>query len=317
MKNTLTARSVFQQHHNALELDWLAGEEDADRPVNAADLDSRRNALVGHLNLIRPNLIQVLGQAEFEYLDSLGKNSRDDAVTALFENRPLMIILAEQTAPPPEFVELAARHHVPLVRSGQTAHRLIDHLHYYLSSQLSEKIVKHGVFMEVMGLGVLLTGPSGVGKSELALELLSRGHRLVADDATEFRRTAPDTIHGSCPPMLADFLEVRGLGVLNVRAMYGNNAVMTYKRLHLIIQLLQPDETGNGSQQLDRLGTTRNYARILDVEIPEVILPVAAGRDLAVIIEAAVRNHVLYLNGYNAAEDFIARQQQYLDKKQS
>lgn len=316
MDNSLTAASVFQQHHNALELDWLAAEAAAERSVSARDLDSRRNALVGHLNLIRPNLIQVLGQAEFEYLDQLGKNSRDDAIQALFANRPLMIIVAEGLTPPAEFAELANRHGVPLVRSTQSAHRLIDHLHYYLSSQLSEKIVKHGVFMEVMGLGVLLTGPSGVGKSELALELLSRGHRLVADDATEFRRTAPDTVHGSCPPMLADFLEVRGLGVLNIRAMYGNNAVMTYKRLHLIIQLLEPEASGNDNRQLDRLGTSRRHARILDVAIPEVILPVAAGRDLAVIIEAAVRNHVLYLNGYNAAEDFIERQQHYLDKQQ-
>ena len=168
--------------------------------------------------------------------------------------------------------------------------------------------------MEVMGLGVLLTGPSGVGKSELALELLSRGHRLVADDAPEFRRTAPDTVHGSCPPMLTDFIEVRGLGILNVRAMYGNNAVMPHKRLHLIIHLQPLTENGN-VPAFDRLDTNQRHRAILEVDIPEVILPVAAGRDLAVIIEAAVRNHVLYLNGYNAAEDFIERQQQYIDNK--
>ena len=168
--------------------------------------------------------------------------------------------------------------------------------------------------MEVMGLGILLTGPSGVGKSELALELLSRGHRLVADDAPEFRRTAPDSVHGSCPPMLADFIEVRGLGILNVRAMYGNNAVMTHKRLHLIIRLQPPTENGN-VPAFDRLDTNQRHRTILGVDIPEVILPVAPGRDLAVIIEAAVRNHVLYLNGYNAAEDFIERQQQYIDNK--
>jgi HPr kinase/phosphorylase len=168
--------------------------------------------------------------------------------------------------------------------------------------------------MEVMGIGILLTGPSGVGNSELALELLSRGHRLVADDAPEFRRTAPDAVHGSCPPMLADFIEVRGLGILNVRAMYGNNAVMPHKRLHLIIHLQHLTENGNVSE-FDRLDSKQRHRSILGVDIPEVILPVAAGRDLAVIIEAAVRNHVLYLNGYNAAEDFIERQQQYIDNK--
>jgi len=314
MTNPLTALSIFEQHHKALEFDWVEGESYANQPFEAARFDTSRSALIGHLNLIRPNLIQVLGQAELDYLNTLGKNSRQDAIHSLFTNQPLMIILAEHLTAPEHFLQLAAEHHVPLVRSKHTVSHIIDHLHYYLSSLLAEKLVQHGVFMEVMGLGVLLTGPSGVGKSELALELLSRGHRLVADDAPEFRRTGPDTIHGSCPPMLADFIEVRGLGILNVRAMYGNNAVMTHKRLHLIIRLQSLTENGNVSA-FDRLDTTQRHRSLLGIDIPEVILPVAAGRDLAVIIEAAVRNHVLYLNGYNAAEDFIERQQQYINNK--
>lgn len=310
----LTALSIFEQHQKSLEFGWVEGQTYAKRPIEAVQLDTSRNALIGHLNLIHPNLIQVMGQAELDYINGLGKNSRQDAIHSLFTNQPLMIILAENILPPDQFLSLAAEHHVPLVRSRHTVSHIIDHLHYYLSSQLSEKLVQHGVFMEVMGLGVLLTGPSGVGKSELALELLSRGHRLVADDAPEFRRTAPDTVHGSCPPMLTDFIEVRGLGILNVRAMYGNNAVMPHKRLHLIIHLQPLTENGN-VPTFDRLDTNQRHRVILEVDIPEVILPVAAGRDLAVIIEAAVRNHVLYLNGYNAAEDFIERQQQYIDNK--
>jgi len=312
----LTALSIFEQHQKALEFDWVEGQDQAcaKRPVEAAKLDTRRNALIGHLNLIHPNLIQVLGQAELDYINTLGKNSRQDAILSLFKNHPLMIILAENVLPPGRFQTLATEHHVPLVRSKHTVSHIIDRLHHYLSSQLAEKLIQHGVFMEVMGLGVLLTGPSGVGKSELALELLSRGHRLVADDAPEFRRTAPDTVHGSCPPMLADFIEVRGLGILNVRAMYGNNAVMTHKRLHLIICLQPPTENGN-VPAFDRLDTNQRHRSMLGIDIPEVILPVAAGRDLAVIIEAAVRNHVLYLNGYNAAEDFIERQQKFIDNK--
>lgn len=314
MNPPLTALSVFEQNHKALEFDWLEGQTDAKQPFDTAGFDPSRGALIGHLNLNRPNLIQVLGQAELDYLNNLGKNSRHNAMLSLFANQPLMIILAEHLTPPAQFIKLAKTHHIPLIRSKHSVSHIIDHLHYYLSSQIAEKEIQHGVFMEVLGLGVLLTGPSGVGKSELALELLSRGHRLVADDATEFRRTGPDTIHGSCPPMLADFIEVRGLGILNVRAMYGNNAVMPHKRLHLIIRLQSLTENGNVAA-FDRLDTTQRHRAILGIEIPEVILPVAPGRDLAVIIEAAVRNHVLYLNGYNAAEDFIERQQQYINNK--
>ncbi len=314
MTHPLTAHSIFEQHQKTLEFDWVEGQSFATRPIDAAQLDTSRSALIGHLNLIHPNLIQVLGQAELDYLNTLGKNSREDAVQSLFNNQPMVIILAENVTAPDQFLTLAAEHCVPLLRSKHTVSHIIDHLHYYLSVQLSEKLIQHGVFMEVMGLGVLLTGPSGIGKSELALELLSRGHRLVADDAPEFRRTAPDSVHGSCPPMLADFIEVRGLGILNVRAMYGNNAVMTHKRLHLIIHLQPPTDDGT-VLAFDRLDTNQRFRTMLEVDIPEVILPVAAGRDLAVIIEAAVRNHVLYLNGYNAAEDFVERQQQYIDNK--
>ncbi len=314
MTRPLTAQLIFEQHQKALEFDWVEGQSYANRQIDTAQIDTSRNALIGHLNLIHPTLIQVLAQTELDYIETLGKNSRQDALHNLFSHQPLMIVLAENVSAPSHFLTLAREHRVPLLRSKHTVSHIIDYLHYYLSSQLSEKLIQHGVFMEVMGIGILLTGPSGVGKSELALELLSRGHRLVADDAPEFRRTAPDAVHGSCPPMLADFIEVRGLGILNVRAMYGNNAVMPHKRLHLIIHLQPLTENGNVSE-FDRLDSKQRHRPILGVDIPEVILPVAAGRDLAVIIEAAVRNHVLYLNGYNAAEDFIERQQQYIDNK--
>lgn len=162
-----------------------------------------------------------------------------------------------------------------------------------------------------MGLGVLIAGASGVGKSELALELLSRGHRLIADDAPEFFHAGPEIIHGRCPPALHGFIEVRGLGVLNVRAMFGETAVLSTKRLRLVIRMQlfsKQDQT-----KIDRLSTTEHYESLLDVDIPVVVLPVAPGRNLAVIVEAAVRNHVLLLSGYNATKDFIKRQQQIIN----
>jgi len=153
----------------------------------------------------------------------------------------------------------------------------------------------------------------GIGKSELALQLINRGHRLIADDATEFKRIAPNHIRGNCPDLLTDFLEVRGLGILNIRAMFGDNALIRYKRLRLIVDLepLSDEEI----KKIDRLGNTHQFTTILDVDIPEVIIPIAPGRDIAIIVEAAVRNHLLSMNGYNSADDFMKRQQQIIDKK--
>ena len=169
--------------------------------------------------------------------------------------------------------------------------------------------------MEVHGIGVLLSGDSGIGKSELALELINRGHRLIADDAPEFSRTAPDTVRGSCPEALRDFLEVRGLGILNIREMYGDSAIKPSKNLRLIVCLTLLDNVQD--YNFDRLeGSYRNIG-FMDVEIPEVMIPVAPGRSLAVLVEAAARQHIQLLSGYNATQDFILKQQRLIDANQS
>jgi HPr kinase/phosphorylase len=172
------------------------------------------------------------------------------------------------------------------------------------------KIVTHGVFLEVHGLGVLLTGDSGIGKSELALELITRGHSLIADDAIEFSQDGADTVRGTCPSALLDFLEVRGLGVLNIRAMYGDSAIQSSKDLCLIVHLerMAPDKI----QQVNRLEGSYGQQDILGVEISKVTLPVASGRNLAVLVEAAARHHILLRKGYNASDAFITRQQEAL-----
>jgi HPr kinase/phosphorylase len=163
--------------------------------------------------------------------------------------------------------------------------------------------------MEVMGTGVLITGPSSIGKSELALELLSRGHRLIADDATEFARRAPDILNGTCPEMLRDFLEVRGLGILNVRAMFGDSAIKRNRNLRLIVKLQEMEE----AEEMDRLHGSKRMHNIQEVEIPEITLPVGPGRNLAVLLEAAVRNHILNTKGYDASQAFIERQKRRLE----
>ena len=308
-ENDFTTRDFLKSHGERLGLQWVAGETGENRPIQT---EQYRNGtpIAGYLNLVRPNRIQVLGPEEVQYLYQLGKNSHQDAITRLFKSNPAMIIFSnidKSNKIANEFIKSAKNTSTPLLSTNLASNELIELLQYHLGRLLGDSQILHGVFMEVMGIGVLLTGPSGIGKSELALELLNQGHRLIADDAPEFRRSAPDTIHGRCPPLLKDFLEVRGLGVLNVRAMFGDTAVVETKRLRLIVRLDTISE--KTIWKIDRLGQTQRKYSILEVEIPEVNIPVAPGRNVAVIIEAAVRNHVLSLNGYNAAEDFIQRQQ--------
>jgi len=178
-----------------------------------------------------------------------------------------------------------------------------------------QKITLHGVFMEVMQLGVLLSGESGVGKSELALELLNRGHRLIADDAPEFVRLATTGLQGECPEALRDFLEVRGLGVINIRAMFGGNAIVPRAELRFVLHLESMD--GERLAAVDRLRPSRDSMIILDQEIPRITLPVAPGRNLAILAETAVRSHLLGLDGYDAALDFSRRQGQFLNRSEA
>ena len=308
MPAELTVHDFLKTHGEQLGLHWCAGKDGEQRQLkNEKNLTT---PVAGYLNLVKPNQIQVLGPEEVEYLQQLGKNSHKDAIQRLFNSQPAMIIFANiqnKTRVSHEFIELAEQTATPLLCTPQPSNELTELLQYLLAQLLGDREIIHGVFMEVMGIGVLLTGPSGIGKSELALELISRGHRLVADDAPEFHRSAPDTIRGRSPVLLKDFLEVRGLGILNVRAMFGDTSIVETKRLRLIVHLDTISE--NTLWEVDRIGGSQRQREVLGVQIPEVQIPVAPGRNVAVIIEAAVRNHVLLLNGYSAAEDFIQRQQ--------
>jgi len=201
---------------------------------------------------------------------------------------------------------------VPLFLSSRSSTKLTESLHYYLANLFADIITLHGVFMEVMAIGVLITGPSSIGKSELALELITRGHRLIADDAPQFSRIAPDIINGSCPDALCDFLEVRGLGIINIRKLYGDSAIKNNKYLHLIIRLepIQKDKI----VQLDRLEGSYTNKKILDIEIPEITLPVAPGRNLAILLECAARNHILRMGGYSSSKEFVDNQQNLIEQ---
>jgi len=307
-----TVDALVQSRGQHLQLQWLAGREGVDRALGNSPQTPGR-ALVGFLNLIHPNRLQIISQHEIDYLDALEAPARQALIRELLAAKPAVIIIAEGLTPPADLLREAEATQTPLMSSTLGSIKLIGCLRHYLGDELAEKAVLHGVFMEVNGLGVLITGESGIGKSELALELITRNHRLIADDAPEFSRVGPEAVRGRCPQVLQDFLEVRGLGLLDVRAMYGDSAIKQTKDLGLIVRLQRM--AAEDLPNLDRVHGSHQEQRILDVDIPQVSIPVAPGRNLAVLVEAAARNHILRRKGYNAPQAFIDRQHELLQQK--
>ena len=292
---------LHEDNRDALALAWVAGRDGGTAVRREAAASA---ALVGHLNLTHPNSIQVIGAYEAGSLPGLAER--------LFAAPPAALIFADGIAAPQALIDGAARSKTPLFTTPLPAARVIETLSHYLAKALAERTERHGVLMDVLGLGVLITGDSGVGKSELGLELISRGHGLVADDVVEISRLAANTLEGRCPPVLKDFLEVRGLGLLDVRTIFGETAVRPKMKLKLIAHLEKPAPASN-RDVTERLPLAEQSEEILGVTVRKVVIPVAAGRNLAVLLEAAVRNYILQLRGINSSAEFVARQKRAMD----
>jgi HPr kinase/phosphorylase len=297
---------LHDHHRESLSLAWIAGRDGGGAVRREAAASA---ALIGHLNLTHPNSIQVVGAHEASMLAGAG---RAKFAKALFGPEPAAVILADGVVPTPELIEHAESTHTPLFTSPLPAARVIETLARYLSKALAEITERHGVFMDVLGLGVLITGESGVGKSELGLELISRGHGLVADDVVEISRIAVNTLEGRSPALLRDFLEVRGLGLLNIRTIFGETAVRPRMRLRLVAHLERPSPALR--ETVERLPLAELAEDILGVTVRKVVIPVAAGRNLAVLLEAAVRNHILQLRGIDSTAEFMARQKAAMER---
>jgi HPr kinase/phosphorylase len=290
---------LHEDNREALSLAWVAGREGGTAVRREAAAAAE---LIGHLNLTHPNSIQVIGAYEAGIVAGF--------IERLFESAPAAVIVADGVAPPQPLVAAATRTRTPLFTSPLPAPRVIEQLARYLAKALAEAVERHGVLMDVLGLGVLITGESGVGKSELGLELISRGHGLVSDDVVQVSRIAANALEGRCPPMLKDFIEVRGLGLLNIRTIFGETAVRRKMKLRLIAHLEKPVPGGRDASE--RLPLAELSEEILGVTVRKVIIPVAAGRNLAVLVEAAVRNEVLKLRGIDSTAEFLARQKQQM-----
>jgi HPr kinase/phosphorylase len=305
-----TLGSLFEDNRAALQLVWIAGRSGGGRRFrDTASHDVRAADLVGHLNLIHPSRLHVLGAPEVSYMERMGSARRLHYATELMAGGPLGLIVAEGRTVPDELVQVADSAGIPVFTSALASAQVIDLLRIYLTRELAPHCTMHGVFMDVLGMGVLISGESGLGKSELGLELISRGHGLVADDVVDFARTSPDSIEGRCPPLLANLLEVRGLGLLDIKAIFGETAVRRKMKLRLIVELRRRSATDT----MERLPLAGTSEEVLGLPVPKVVIPVAAGRNLAVLLEAAVRNTILRLRGIDTMADFQVRQRHAME----
>jgi len=307
--------TVFTRLQSSLGLRWTSASHVGASTLGTTHIGGRRVPMVGYLNFIHPPQVQVIGEPETAYLGDIDDAQRAHVLERLTAGATRLVVVADgQTLDIPirEAIENAG---IAVFETSVSGHKAAYRLRHFLGEALARQITVHGVFLEVLSIGLLLIGDPGVGKSELALELINRGHRLVADDAPEFALLGPDDLNGGCPPVLQDFLEVRGLGILNIRAMFGEAAIKRRKQLGLIIRLVRP-KSGTLDTP-DRLTGTRTTRSMLDVTLPEITLPVAVGHNLSVLVEAACRDHLLRMQGQNSDEEFTARQAQAIAERNS
>ncbi len=308
MKPTVVSADVlFEAFRTYLKWDWLVGLSASDRHFDEVAVHAARSSadLVGYLNYIHPYRLQVLGEREIAYLTNGTAEDCARRISRIVKLEPPVLVLADGQIPPPSLLSLCERAQIPLFATQESAAFVIDVLRAYLAKHFSDRTTMHGVFMDILGLGVMITGESGLGKSELGLELISRGNGLVADDAVDLFRINQTTIEGRCPELLQNLLEVRGIGLLDIRTIFGETAVRRHMRLKLIVHLVRLETF---ERDYERMPSEPLSQDVLGIPVRKVVIQVVAGRNIAVLVEAAVRNTILQLRGINTYEDFAVRQ---------
>jgi len=309
----ISAEALFEEFRPALQWEWVAGHAHPERHFDEAAIRDARSAadLVGYLNYIHPYRVQIVGRREVAYLNEGTPEVTDRRIARIVTLDPPVLICADNQVPPDRLVALCDRADIPLFVTEESAGHVIDVVRGYLGQHFAERTSRHGVFMDILGLGVLLTGESGLGKSELGLELISRGHGLVADDAVDLYRVSQTALEGRCPDLLMNLLEVRGIGLLDIKAIFGETAVRRKMRLKLIVHLVRKETM---DRDFERLPYEPLSEDILDVPIRKTVIAVDAGRNLAVLVEAAVRNTILQLRGIDTFAEFIDRHHKAMAK---
>ena len=314
MKPTsISAEGLFEAQRAVLHWEWIAGHAHPERRFDDAAVRDARSAadLVGYLNYIHPYRVQIVGKREVAYLMEAMSEDQERRISRIVTLEPPVLIVADAQVPPSRLVAMCDRAEIPLFVTTESAGHVIDVVRGYLAQHFAERISRHGVFMDILGLGVLLTGESGLGKSELGLELISRGHGLVADDSVDIYRISQTALEGRCPELLQNLLEVRGIGLLDIKVIFGETAVRRKMRLKLIVHLVR---TETMEREFERLPSEPLYEEILGLPVRKVVIQVVAGRNLAVLVEAAVRNTVLQLRGIDTFADFVQRQQKAMER---
>ena len=306
--SSISAEALFEAHREVLRWAWIAGHAHPERRFDEDAVRDARSAadLVGYLNYIHPYRVQIVGHREVAYLAQSAPEDQERRISRIVTLEPPVLIAADGVTPPDRLVAMCDRAEIPLFVTSESAGQVIDTVRAYLAQLFAERITRHGVFMDILGLGVLLTGESGLGKSELGLELISRGHGLVADDAVDFYKISQSAIEGRCPELLLNLLEVRGIGLLDIRAIFGETAVRRKMRLKLIVHLVRKETM---EREFERLPYEPLYEDILGHPVRKAVITVDAGRNLAVLVEAAVRNTILQLRGIDTYQEFIKRHQ--------
>ena len=313
MKPTvISAEALFEDLRASLHWEWIAGHAHPERHFAEAAIREAESAadLVGYLNYIHPYRVLIVGAREARYLSHAADDDQERRISRIVTLEPPALIMADAQTPTDRLVAMCERADIPLFVTRESAGHVIDVLRSYLSQHFAERTSRHGVLMDILGLGVLLTGESGLGKSELGLELISRGHGLVADDAVDLYRVSQTALEGRCPDLLMNLLEVRGIGLLDIKVIFGETAVRRKMRLKLIVHLVRKDTM---EREFERLPYEPLYEEILGVPVRKVVIAVDAGRNLAVLVEAAVRNTVLQLRGIDTYREFIERHQRAME----
>ncbi len=310
---TVSAEALFEAHRKTLRWEWVAGHAHPERRfADEAVRDARSAAdLVGYLNYIHPYRVQIVGRREVAYLTASTPEDQERRISRIVTLEPPVLIVADGQAAPDRLVAMCDRAEIPLFITAESAGHVIDVVRGYLGRHFAERSTRHGVFMDILGLGVLLTGESGLGKSELGLELISRGHGLVADDAVDIYRISQTALEGRCPELLSNLLEVRGIGLLDIKAIFGETAVRRKMRVQLIVHLVRTETL---ERDFERLPYEPLHEEILGLPVRKVVIAVDAGRNLAVLVEAAVRNTVLQLRGIDTYQEFIKRHQAAMER---